>query len=294
MIYYSPESTTIHTPILLLSTSACWRSVGPYYLINHNLYLQSSQDSCFVTLDLIHITVVFVLLHYESSYQLLGFLAIADSLREQAKSTVSALHNIGVEVWMATGDNKRTALVIAHSSSLVLQLKTKHLASLLFGSYRWMSYNLYKSSALLLVALLSCCDRWIIIWDPAASAVSTPDLLHLQHTNTITTPLISATCAWLLMMNYTPLFFEVLSADCNIMFWETMFIVPVYGNTYFGGDIAQWALVWSYSLIWNWNNIAEDVIICRFLYIRQVVQAMLRCSWRRCQSMCTFVIWSES
>jgi P-type Cu+ transporter len=58
-------------------------------------------------------TVVFVLLRYESSCHLLGFLAIADSLREEAKSTVSALHKIGVEVWMATGDNKRTALAIA-------------------------------------------------------------------------------------------------------------------------------------------------------------------------------------
>jgi len=44
--------------------------------------------------------------------KLVGLIAVADTLKESAKETVKALQNIGVSVFMITGDNQRTALTI--------------------------------------------------------------------------------------------------------------------------------------------------------------------------------------
>jgi len=43
----------------------------------------------------------------------IGVLGIADPIQSVAKSTVSALHKMGVEVWMCTGDAETTALAVA-------------------------------------------------------------------------------------------------------------------------------------------------------------------------------------
>ena len=42
-----------------------------------------------------------------------GVLAVADTLKEHSKEAITELKRMGVEVWMITGDNKRTANAIA-------------------------------------------------------------------------------------------------------------------------------------------------------------------------------------
>jgi len=43
-----------------------------------------------------------------------GIIAVADTLKENSKEAVEALHRMGLEVVMLTGDNQRTAKAIAH------------------------------------------------------------------------------------------------------------------------------------------------------------------------------------
>jgi Cu+-exporting ATPase len=43
-----------------------------------------------------------------------GIIAVADTLKENSKKTVEALHRMGLEVVMLTGDNQRTAKAIAN------------------------------------------------------------------------------------------------------------------------------------------------------------------------------------
>lgn len=52
-------------------------------------------------------------LHLAVDNELVGVLAIADTLKEEAFATVSKLKNMGVEVVMLTGDNEKTALSVA-------------------------------------------------------------------------------------------------------------------------------------------------------------------------------------
>ena len=46
--------------------------------------------------------------------QLLGYVAVRDTVKPEAMATISHLENIGVETWMVTGDNKRTAEAVGH------------------------------------------------------------------------------------------------------------------------------------------------------------------------------------
>jgi Cu+-exporting ATPase len=45
--------------------------------------------------------------------QLLGVIAIADTLKEDARAAVEALHRMGIRTAMVTGDNRRTARAVA-------------------------------------------------------------------------------------------------------------------------------------------------------------------------------------
>lgn len=48
-----------------------------------------------------------------SGSKTIGIIAVADTLKDQAKDIVVALTHMGVSVWMVTGDNERTAAAIA-------------------------------------------------------------------------------------------------------------------------------------------------------------------------------------
>ncbi|MBO9130828.1 heavy metal translocating P-type ATPase [Bacillus sp. 165] len=50
--------------------------------------------------------------------QLAGIIAVADTVKESSKSAIQALKQLGVKVYMATGDNKRTAEAIARQVNL--------------------------------------------------------------------------------------------------------------------------------------------------------------------------------
>ena len=45
--------------------------------------------------------------------QLLGGIAIADTLKEDARAAVETLHRMGIRTAMVTGDNRRTARAVA-------------------------------------------------------------------------------------------------------------------------------------------------------------------------------------
>jgi Cu+-exporting ATPase len=45
--------------------------------------------------------------------KIIGLIAVADTPREEAREVVSALKEIGIQVWMVSGDNKKTAMAIA-------------------------------------------------------------------------------------------------------------------------------------------------------------------------------------
>jgi len=49
----------------------------------------------------------------EGNTNVAGLIAVADTVRPEAASSISALEALGVEVWMVTGDNERTARAIA-------------------------------------------------------------------------------------------------------------------------------------------------------------------------------------
>src|SRR5262249_30510403 len=49
---------------------------------------------------------------------LLGLLAVSDGLKRDARATVAELTQQGLEIWMVTGDNSRTALAIAGEAGI--------------------------------------------------------------------------------------------------------------------------------------------------------------------------------
>ncbi len=55
---------------------------------------------------------------HANSYRLLGAIAVRDPLRSQAPQVVAALQQMGLEVWMLTGDRADTALAIAAQAGI--------------------------------------------------------------------------------------------------------------------------------------------------------------------------------
>jgi Cu+-exporting ATPase len=51
--------------------------------------------------------------HTDGSSRVIGVLGIADSINAESRSTVAALKNMGVDVWMCTGDHELTAHAVA-------------------------------------------------------------------------------------------------------------------------------------------------------------------------------------
>lgn len=54
-----------------------------------------------------------------SGKNLLGLIAVADTLKSSAKSTVTTLTRLGITVWMITGDNERTARAVAKTAEIM-------------------------------------------------------------------------------------------------------------------------------------------------------------------------------
>lgn len=47
-----------------------------------------------------------------------GIVAVADTIKDSSKEAISRLHNMGIEVWMITGDNERTAKAIGSEAGI--------------------------------------------------------------------------------------------------------------------------------------------------------------------------------
>jgi len=82
--------------------------VSPGYLKEKSLALPSSAAGNEAE------TVVFVL----ENEKLVGFIALADQIRPDAKAAVEDLKKQGIKVFMATGDNERVGKAVAHALSL--------------------------------------------------------------------------------------------------------------------------------------------------------------------------------
>lgn len=74
-----------------------------------SLELNASHEACIQTLESNGKTVMLVSI----AGQLAGYVAVADELKDDAVNCVTALNLAGIDVWMLTGDNLRTANAIA-------------------------------------------------------------------------------------------------------------------------------------------------------------------------------------
>ncbi len=79
-----------------------------------NGHLSESSDRIRKELESQGKTVMFL----EVNDALAGMLAVADTLKENARDAVAKMHEIGLEVVMMTGDNARTAAVIAEQAGI--------------------------------------------------------------------------------------------------------------------------------------------------------------------------------
>ncbi len=79
-----------------------------------NGHLSESSDRIRKELESQGKTVMFL----EVNGALAGMLAVADTLKENARDAVAKMHEIGLEVVMMTGDNARTAAVIAEQAGI--------------------------------------------------------------------------------------------------------------------------------------------------------------------------------
>ncbi len=82
--------------------------VSPGYLQEHNIDIPEAAKSDAAE------TVVFVL----QQDKLLGFIALADEIREESAEAIKILHKNGIKLYMATGDNKQTAKAVSDKLGL--------------------------------------------------------------------------------------------------------------------------------------------------------------------------------
>ena len=53
--------------------------------------------------------------HFCNLFQVIGTIGVIDPIKAEAKPTIAALHKMGVEVWMCTGDHELTAQAVARN-----------------------------------------------------------------------------------------------------------------------------------------------------------------------------------
>lgn len=87
--------------------------VGKMELLR-SLYVSSEQKGLVKELELQGKTVIFI----EASHQLVGMLAIQDTIRPNAKQAVDALKRMGIKVAMLTGDSESTAKAIGQQAGV--------------------------------------------------------------------------------------------------------------------------------------------------------------------------------
>ncbi|MFZ5592447.1 MAG: heavy metal translocating P-type ATPase, partial [Bacillota bacterium] len=88
--------------------------VGKPDFIVERGYAVAQWEAQVATLEQAGKTAVFVVVEG----QVAGLLALADTLKPEAASVVAELHRLGMEVWMITGDNQRTAQAVARQAGI--------------------------------------------------------------------------------------------------------------------------------------------------------------------------------
>lgn len=100
-------------------------------MVGSNYHVSRELDEKAQVLEQEGETVVFVGLWDESRNVgvVCGFIAVADIVRTEARATVEALTSLGMQIWMATGDNPRTAAFVARQvgiSNVLSEVRSKH------------------------------------------------------------------------------------------------------------------------------------------------------------------------
>lgn len=85
-----------------------WRVVSPLYLKENNIAVPASTVSDAAE------TIVFVL----ADDTLTGFIALADKIREESPKAIEILREKGMKLYMATGDNEKTARAVSEKLGL--------------------------------------------------------------------------------------------------------------------------------------------------------------------------------
>jgi len=84
------------------------------WLQKHYAPLSKEQESEAVARESLGETAIFVVINGKTA----GMLCLSDTLHPEAASIVARMHAMGIDVWMATGDNERTAAHVARQLSI--------------------------------------------------------------------------------------------------------------------------------------------------------------------------------